>query len=329
MSSARPWMTIALALTLAGCTADTTTPSEPLDPPEAPEEPTPPVEDTAPPIEDTGGTPTDDTGCEANACGGCAELDETELGMPCGGCNAGEMACVDADTIACVEAPPAEACEPLPADALAWWPAESDATDIVGSHDGTPAGDVSYADGHVGSAFAIGAGGRVDLPDDGTFDFDGSEFSIETWVRVDAWPPAPNTVCPAYAPIFANAAYGYNLTVVNEGDVSFGKYIATDEGAGVSAASVLTLGQWHHIAAVHALDELSLYIDGVLASTVPLTDAGVYYSPSDAPAIGTRNCYVDTYTFLGRIDELTVYTRALDDAEISGICAADTFGKCP
>ena len=72
---------------------------------------------------------------------------------------------------------------------------------------------------------------------------------------------------------------------------------------------------------------LKLYVDGVLVGTSldPTTGA---LDANVTDFIGRRFPCPGTNTFNGLIDELSVYNRALTDAEIAAIFAAGSAGKC-
>src|SRR5437879_8684153 len=76
-------------------------------------------------------------------------------------------------------------CAQLPSGIVSWWPAESNAADVVDSNSGTLQPETSYVTGKVGRAFHFdGKTGAVTIPANANYDFapDG-QFTIETWVN--------------------------------------------------------------------------------------------------------------------------------------------------
>ena len=107
-------------------------------------------------------------------------------------------------------------------------------------------------------------------------------------------------------------------------------------------------GAWQHIAAVfesnvavpgipHLTNQVSIYLNGQrIAASYTRHAPFAELDPSFTPgaSIGNRSRYsrssggfTDAQPFSGSIDDLTVYGRALTDAEISGIYAMSALGK--
>jgi len=162
----------------------------------------------------------------------------------------------------------------------------------------------------------------IDLGDVPTLNFtQASDFTIEGWVKVNTYTAdqfqfilSMNYQC---SPTFQG------LLIPNSGDnqgkVWFIMRGTDDQASSLFSATPLSLGVYHHIAAVRSTAErtLSLYIDGQLSGTVnDNTTADFAASVSDY--LGTRSPCPDASTLNGGIKELTVYGRALTDAEIAG-----------
>ncbi len=86
-------------------------------------------------------------------------------------------------------------------------------------------------------------------------------------------------------------------------------------GTNLESVESLTVGLWHHVAAVYDQGAMRLYVNGALVeSTTP--------RPLSADArmllLGRlRTNAGDARAFIGRLDEIAIYNRALDEAEIS------------
>lgn len=82
---------------------------------------------------------------------------------------------------------------------------------------------------------------------------------------------------------------------------------------------------WHHVVGTHNGTTGSIYVDGVLCASGPL------------PAIGNAAGSITIggfaggqgYYFLGRIDDVRIYNRALSDGEISELFALGQAGSLP
>jgi len=80
-------------------------------------------------------------------------------------------------------------------------------------------------------------------------------------------------------------------------------------------------GQWHHYAAIHARDDVSLLVDGVVVNKMAMPEGGPLRHNSDAPLrIGAEG-------FCGEMDELRIWSRALPVAEIKSRMYRTLTGK--
>ena len=83
------------------------------------------------------------------------------------------------------------------------------------------------------------------------------------------------------------------------------------------------VGQWYHLAVVRKGNVYTIYINGLPGGTEVNTDS---IPNPDAPlTIGQA----ESLGFMnGRLDEVTIYNRALTQTELQSIVAADSAGKC-
>jgi hypothetical protein len=77
-------------------------------------------------------------------------------------------------------------------------------------------------------------------------------------------------------------------------------------------------GAWHHLAATTATDGIRIYLDGV-AKTCPTTGTGgdIVYAGGTDFFVGRHGNGQTTWDFEGNIDEVRIYRRALQAAEIA------------
>ena len=85
---------------------------------------------------------------------------------------------------------------------------------------------------------------------------------------------------------------------------------ATDGGA--ASPGLLPVNQWSHLAATYDGTTLRLYVNGVVAASTPFT--GDMATSTDPLRIGGNSVYGEY--FVGVIDEVRIYYRALTAAEI-------------
>jgi hypothetical protein len=220
------------------------------------------------------------------------------------------------------------ACDPPPAGLVSWWPGNADADDIFGQNSGVFVGPV-FGPGEVGQAFDLTGTNYVSIQPSSTLDVgQGPGFTIETWINpatlsgglpVFEW-PVPN----AYAVLFwinVDASGTLYADIVDTGD---------NNHIFESASGVLTANVYQHVALTYdkASGVAQLLLNGAvvqestLGSFTPLTSSGanIGYRPPTSP-------FGPAY-FVGLIDEVSLYSRALSVSEIHAIYSAGVSGKC-
>ena len=213
-------------------------------------------------------------------------------------------------------APPG--CVPAPAGLVSWWPAEGNATDIVSGNNGSLVGG-TYTSGEVGQAF--GFNGNAQLVSVGNpANLRLQDFTIEAWIQ------RADLSIVSYGTAGNGIIFGYG----------FGGYGLYLDPAGVPTLSQIGLSQtkpnvaitdtnFHHLAVTKSGGTVIFYVDGV---AYPAPAYGPSFTFTTVAAIGARGDNLDN-GFYGRIDETSVYSRALTAAEILAIDEAASAGKCP
>ena len=78
-------------------------------------------------------------------------------------------------------------CVPAPSGLVSWWPAEGDASDLNGGHNGTLNGGVSFIQGMSGMSFQLDGSGYIQIPASTDLDVgNGPGFTIEGWIAPDS-----------------------------------------------------------------------------------------------------------------------------------------------
>jgi hypothetical protein len=236
-------------------------------------------------------------------------------------------------------------CVALPDGIVAWWRAEGDFRDAIGTQHGTPMGGATLArDGMPGGAFAFdGLNGAVLIGNDASLQFGQGDFTIEAWVRIeaeqaprgtDSTMPGDLTIAAKMGAVDTANADGWRL-FAHQGEFwfCFGSDVngcGEDESTTVrTSAGTAIPGTWSHLAAVHEDQQIRIYLDGELADTRAMrapvnTDTASLYlggstsEPGDPPI----NAF-----FYGALDEPALYERALGDDEIFAL-ATGANGKC-
>ena len=209
-------------------------------------------------------------------------------------------------------------CVVPPSDQVSWWPADGDATDIIGANDGTLVGSATFDTGYVGQAFSF-SGGSVALTSQPPL---AQGFTIETWVNFE------NATYNNFQSIFNNNQLFLRKNGLLEGN-TFAIFVTLANGGGDRAQSIVppVAGTWTHVAGSWDGTLLKLYVNGQLQSLgsapSPLTLTTVQAQIGRGEQTGLL-----THPFFGRIDEFGIYDRALSATEIQTIVNAGSAGKC-
>ena len=84
----------------------------------------------------------------------------------------------------------------------------------------------------------------------------------------------------------------------------------------ITSGSAISVDEWHHIVATYDGTTQKLYIDGSLVSSATTSQE---VSVTTNAEIGSRNFSDRANEFLGKIDELAIYDRALEEEEVTKI----------
>ena len=133
-----------------------------------------------------------------------------------------------------------------------------------------------------------------------------TQHTISTWVKVSDTGDSKTIIDARDANddgirIFVTSAEVVTYQL-NTSDITSGSAISTDE--------------WHHIVATYDGSEQKLYIDGSLVSSATTSQT---ISTTTNAEIGARNFSDRANEFLGKIDELAIYNRALEQEEVEKI----------
>ena len=209
-------------------------------------------------------------------------------------------------------------CTAVPSGLVSWWRGETNALDQAGTNNGTLAGNTTYGAGRVGEAFVFdGNGDGVLVGNPASLQL--QNFTIETWIQ------RGSSSVVSYGTygdglIFGYGYGGYGLYIDHNGIPGLGKLGIS----GVNPSATIGDTNLHHLAVTKSGSMVVFYIDGVGYSAVAY-DPG--FSFSTIAAIGQRGDNLDN-SFLGAIDEVSVFNRALLANEIQAIYTAGGNGKC-
>jgi len=222
----------------------------------------------------------------------------------------------------------AAGCASTPAGVIGWWPGNGDASDIIGTNNGTFF-NAQFDTGEVGQAFNLDGTGNILIPASPTLDVgQGNGITIEAWIN-------PSDLSSG-APILEWAQSGtYATHFWISGSVSgslYANFFGLDNISRPveSAAGILTANVYQHVGVTYdkASGIARLFLNGAvvkqatLGTFTPRTNPNLYigYRPDTSP--------FGPISFIGSIDEVTLYNRALSTNELQAIYNAGAAGKC-
>lgn len=149
--------------------------------------------------------------------------------------------------------------------------------------------------------------------------FDGLlPFSIELWVKPS---PSNTTLGFAFDHTYWNGdeRRGWDLLAGNNGTI-FERW-ASKTAKSVAYGDPVSVGTWHHLVGTFDGTTMRVYVDGLRAGQT--TTSLELPARTSVMTIGHQSCDCGlTNSFIGDIDELAVYDKALTDTQIAAHYAA-------
>lgn len=230
---------------------------------------------------------------------------------------------------------PPRNCIPLASDIAGWWRGESNTLDSVTTNHGVMQPNIVtplfYTNGLHGTAFALGYGNYVLVPASPSLNVgSGPGLTVEAWVH-----PTGSSV-PIVEWNTGTGTQGVSLAYSATRGMPFIEASLVGElgRSHLLSSPVMTplFNQWSHVAMTYdrASGAAALFVNGYevaqtnLGSFTPRTTGNLYFGyrpPGRYPGSGSR--------FHGFMDEVTVYRRALDAAEIRCLLTQGETGKYP
>jgi hypothetical protein len=228
-----------------------------------------------------------------------------------------------------VSAPPP--CITPPAGLVGWWRADGTTADFVSGGSGTFAGQAAYAPGKVGTGFVFDGvtdGVRVGRP----AGLQLQNFTFEAWVKRASTAQVTGVASQdAVFLSYGSGGYGFGLD-------RFGRPMLTQLGTSAALGpSLITNTAWHHMAVTKTGPTVTFSVDGVTYPPMAIYVNGASYPVTNFPVVFTFNTDLGIgargdnlgNSFLGSVDEPSIYARPLTTNEIADIYLAGAGGKCP
>lgn len=227
----------------------------------------------------------------------------------------------------------ASTCVIPPEGIVAWWPLDEQSGTLsqerIKSQDGRHVNGPTPVQGLVDGALSFdGFDDYVVVPDSPDWELGSGDFTMELWMSLSR-PPRGSQGHPGDV-FFSH----------DEGPFNVPKYFfslssthlqfhVNGPGIGPVFSPLATfapeVGRWYHLAVTRSGTDYRIYVDGRLeaeganAADIPDVDSLLTFGRALEPFGGF---------FAGRLDEITLYDRALTEAEIRAIFEAGAAGKC-
>jgi hypothetical protein len=242
---------------------------------------------------------------DSNNCGGCGNVCST------GACSGGTC-------------PPPSTCLKPPSGIVAWWTGDGNTDDLLDQSFAGPVGDVTYVAGMVGQAMQFdGISSYVQLKGP-TLPVGTADRTIELWGLFST-----NYTSPAVQGLFFGYGQWGALGSTNEmlvlGTSQPNVPVFSQWGSNIADPAPVPPNTWFHYAYTLAGGVSTLYVNG---TAVASSNALTVNTPAGYP-VGYMGGIPGYQEWLqGAVDEVTVYSRALQPSEIGAIYAAAGNGKC-
>jgi len=179
----------------------------------------------------------------------------------------------------------------------------------------------SPATGIINGAQTFSATSEVNIPDDGTFEWSKEDnFSIEVWIKTNdastnnlvALGRRDGSLATWWLGVNNKKAYFY----IKDNDGIYAEITGT--------SSLINEGYWHQLVAVYdgstSPSNINLYVDGYKYGTTKTFTGNFTKNSGLVPVtIGWYNATSNKYPFIGSIDEIALFNRALPESEIKTI----------
>jgi hypothetical protein len=218
-------------------------------------------------------------------------------------------------------------CVSAPSGLVSFWPAATNAHDVVGTNNGTTVPGVIYEAGKVGNAFAFyGPNEFVEVPDSPSLDLTNG-LTLEGWVFALDFYDSTYVVIAEKGDDQSSCQYMICATNVNN-NWYFQAVLGLAGGSIVRCygATPMRAQTWYHVAMTYDGSALKLYVNGVLDGSVAA--GGPINTTTNSLLMGGSSFWWLYRDLVGLLDEFSIYNRALSATEIEGIFAASYKGKC-
>jgi hypothetical protein len=216
---------------------------------------------------------------------------------------------------------------------VGYWPLDEatvqgkDVKDAWGKNHGTVNGKLKAVAGQVGGAQEFDGSAAVEIPGTETLSFAGKDqMTVMAWVNAASESPVVGVVAGCCGTIVAQRdaeAWALRFDGRNAGQEM--EFIVQPgwQGDGGFGVKMFKAKEWHHLVGVVNKKEMIYYLDGVEKNRGP------YAGPMAGNSTETEIGRAGDGGFVGIIDEVLIYDRALSDKDVKQAFAAKGLAVRP
>ena len=209
-------------------------------------------------------------------------------------------------------------------DLLARWSMDGSRADVAedfsgNGRTGVLAGPTRVSSTPDESAAALSFDGADDRVDLGGLDVQGASLSIALWVRPDDFGVSDARLISKASGQQADEHF-WMLSTFSGGRLRFRLRTGSNTTTLLSEDDVLAAGRWTHVAATYDGARMRIYADGIEVGSTEKTGQ-LAADPAVGAALGNQPAGVagGSRPFDGLLDEVRIYGRALDAAEVATV----------
>ncbi len=205
-------------------------------------------------------------------------------------------------------------CEQLRFGVYHLWPADGTVNDVEGQNHGKTKGGLHFAPGRYGQALSLDGTGLVELSSDRGFlnwseGLSRGDWTVAAWVK--PFSTDKDTV------VIGRSAQAGDTWVL--GQAKSGHWQFQIGSIVLGSKTRAQINRWYHVAIVHSRSVLSLYVNGIRESDIPLgplaRSQGISASIGGDPHGGKF--------FRGLIDEVRIHQAALPEPTLRSMARGD------
>jgi len=195
---------------------------------------------------------------------------------------------------------------------ISYYKFDSDASDSLGTNNGTVTGATINSSGKIGSCYAFSGSSQYITCGTNQMSSGTNGITVSMWVY-----PTVSTQKMFVMLNYGGSKFSFMQSAVSSNDLLMARYGSTHAYTGTNA---LTLNTWNHIIFTYNGGDLSnvnnykIYVDSVSKS---LSVSGTHGGTNSTTNYIGRDA--DGYYYSGKIDEIGIWSRTLNSSEISSL----------